>query len=236
MSATSAHRPTVILVHGALVDGSSWCDVIARLQAGGLSVISVQNPLTSLADDVAAVRRAVAIERHEVVLVGHAWGGAVITEAGVDARVAALVYVAGFAPDRGESMNHLQQGFPPPQHAKHLVVDDAGFARLPAASFHHYFAQDLPDEQARMLAAVQVPFRASALDDAVSAAAWRSKPAWYLIADHDRMIAPELQQKMAERMNARIGNVPSSHVPFASKPKETTAFILRAVQHLRLQQ
>jgi pimeloyl-ACP methyl ester carboxylesterase len=233
MTASSVRRPTIILVHGAWADGSCWCDVISRLQAGGLSVISVQNPLTSLDDDVAAVRRALALERHAAVLVGHAWGGAVITEAGMDAQVAALVYIAGFAPDRGESTNDLQLGFERPEHASHLVVDESGFSRLPAASFQHYFAQDLPDEQARMLAAVQVPFRASALDEAVSVAAWRSKPAWYLITDHDRMIAPELQQQMAVRMNARVGNVPSSHVPFSSKPRETTAFILRAVEHLR---
>jgi pimeloyl-ACP methyl ester carboxylesterase len=233
VSRPRVNRPSIILVHGALADGSCWCDVISRLQAGGLSVISVQNPLTSLADDVAAVRRAVASERQAVVLVGHAWGGAVITEAGMDSQVAALVYIAGFAPERGESLNHLQHGSAPP-HAKHLVVDGDGFVRLPSASFQHYFAHDLPDAQAHMLAAVQVPFRASAMDDAVAAAAWRSKPAWYLVTDHDRMIAPRLQLKMAERMSARIGNVPSSHVPFASKPKETTEFILRAVDHPRI--
>lgn len=219
---------TVVLVHGAWADGSSWSEVIARLQAEGLRVVSVQNPLDSLAGDVAAVRRAIELVDGPVVLVGHSWGGTVITEAG-SAPVRALVYIAAFAPDRGQSTNTLQAGRPTPEYVPLLRPDSAGYLHFPADALPHYFAQDLPAEHAGVLAATQGPIRASAFDDAVTHAAWRELPSWYLVAGNDRMIAPSLQRDMAARIGAHVTEVPASHVPFASRPKETTALILAAV-------
>jgi pimeloyl-ACP methyl ester carboxylesterase len=220
---------TVILVHGAWADGSSWSEVIARLQAEGVPVVSVQNPLSSLADDVAAVRRAIELVDGPIVLVGHSWGGTVITQSGVSERVRALVYVAAFAPDRNESTNSLQAHYPPPEYASLLRGDSAGYLHFPSDALPHYFAQDLPSANAMVLAATQGPIQASAFDDKVTEVAWHTIPSWYLVADHDRMIPPRLQREMAQRMRARITEVPASHVPFASRPRETTAVILEAV-------
>lgn len=220
---------TVVLVHGAWADGSSWNEVIALLQAEGIPVVSVQNPLSSLADDVAAVRRAMELVEGPVVLVGHSWGGTVITQAGTSGRVGALVYIAAFAPDRNESTNSLQAHYPPPQYASLLRADSGGYLHFPAAALPHYFAQDLAATNAMVLAATQGPIHASAFDDEVTAAAWHAIPSWYLVTGHDRMILPQLQREMAQRIQARIREVPASHVPFASRPKETTAVILEAV-------
>lgn len=220
---------TVVLVHGAWADGSSWNEVIARLQAEGIPVVSVQNPLSSLADDVAAVQRAIEMVEGPVVLVGHSWGGTVITQSGVSEQVRALVYIAAFAPDRNESTNALQANYPVPEYVSLLRADSAGFLHFPPESLPHYFAQDLPTANAMVLAATQGPIRATAFDDAVTEAAWHDIPSWYLVTDHDRMISPRLQRDMAQRIQARIREVPASHVPFASRPKETTAVILEAV-------
>ena len=220
---------TVVLVHGAWADGSSWNEVIARLQAEGIPVVSVQNPLSSLADDVAAVRRAIELVDGPVVLVGHSWGGTVITQAGASKSVRALVYIAAFAPDRNESTSSLQAPYPAPEYVPLLRADSAGYLHFPADALPHYFAQDLPSANAMVLAATQGPIRASAFDDRVTEAAWHDVPSWYLVTDHDRMIAPRLQREMAQRIGARVTEVPASHVPFASRPRETTAVILEAV-------
>lgn len=231
MAAQPEQAPTVtvVLVHGAWADGSSWNEVIARLQAEGIAVVSVQNPLSSLADDVAAVRRAMELVDGPIVLVGHSWGGTVITQAGASDRVRALVYIAAFAPDRNQSTNALQAPHPPPEYAALLRVDSAGYLHFPQDALPHYFAQDLPAANARVLAATQGPIRASAFDEQVTEAAWRDRPSWYLVTGQDRMIAPPLQREMAQRIQARVSEVPASHVPFASRPKETTAVILEAV-------
>jgi pimeloyl-ACP methyl ester carboxylesterase len=228
--------PVVVLVHGAFADGSSWNEVIARLQAKGLTVVSVQNPLSSLADDVAAVNRAVQAQSRPVVLVGHSWGGTVITQAGATDKVAALVYVAAFAPDVGESTSDVQKNFPPPPYVSLLQADSGGFLRLPAEAMTQYFAQDISAVQSRVLAATQGPIRGSAFADKVTVAAWRSKPSWYLVTEQDRMIYPQLQREMAARINARVSAVRASHVPFISAPKETTAIILDAVEKVRAPQ
>lgn len=220
---------TVVLVHGAWADGSSWAEVIARLQAEGIPVVSVQNPLSSLADDAATVRRAIELVDGPVVLVGHSWGGTVITQAGVSGQVRALVYVAAFAPDRNESTHSLQVRYPAPEYASLLRADSAGYLHFPADALPHYFAQDLPAAQAMVLAATQGPIRASAFDEQVTEAAWHDIPSWFLVADRDRMIAPQLQRDMAQRIGARVREVQASHVPFASRPRETTAVILEAV-------
>jgi pimeloyl-ACP methyl ester carboxylesterase len=229
----SAAAPVVVLVHGAFADGSSWNEVITRLQAKGLTVISVQNPLSSLADDVAAVDRAVQAQSRPVVLVGHSWGGTVITQAGATDKVAALVYVAAFAPDLGESTGDVQKKFPPPPYVSMLQADSGGFLRLTAEAMTQYFAQDISAAQSRVLAATQGPIRGSAFAEKVTVAAWRSKPSWYLVTEQDRMIYPQLQRDMAVRMNARVLAVRASHVPFISMPRETTAIILDAVEKVR---
>jgi pimeloyl-ACP methyl ester carboxylesterase len=222
-------RPTVVLVHGAWADGSSWSEVIARLQAESLRVVSVQNPLTSLADDVAAVSRVLDLESAPVILVGHAWAGTVITQAGGASQVAALVYVAAFAPDAGQSTNDLLLGRPAPRYFALLSKDRCGYLWFPQDALPEWFAQDLPAENARLLASVQTPIHASVFDDRVSEAAWRAKPTWYLVSDEDRIIDPVLQHEMAARIRANTATVPASHVPFASKPRETTELILEAV-------
>jgi pimeloyl-ACP methyl ester carboxylesterase len=229
----NATAPVVVLVHGAFADGSSWNEVIARLQAKGLTVISVQNPLSSLADDVAAVDRAVQAQSRPVVLVGHSWGGTVITQAGATEKVAALVYIAAFAPDVDESTSDVQKNFPPPPYVSLLQADSGGFLRLPAAAMTQYFAQDISAAQSRVLATTQGPIRGSAFADKVTVAAWRSKPSWYLVTEQDRMIYPQLQREMAARIKAQVSAVRASHVPFISMPKETTAIILDAVEKVR---
>jgi len=224
--------PTVVLVHGAWADGSTWREVIVRLQARGLHVVAVQNQLNSLADDAAAVARALEPITAPVVLVGHSWGGTVITQAGVSNKVVALVYVAAFAPDVGESTNDLQANAPPPGYVPLLQLDSAGYLWFPQAQMPQWFAQDLPAPGAALIAAAQNPIRATAFGDKVDEAAWRSKPSWYLLTTRDRMIAPELQRQMSARMQAAVRTVDSSHVPFASQPRETTAVILEAVEHV----
>jgi len=221
--------PTVVLVHGAWADGSSWSEVVARLQARGLRVVSVQNPLSSLADDVAAVQRAIAMQRGPVVLVGHSWGGTVITQAGSEAAVDALVYVAAFAPALGESTNDAQKGFPLAGYVPLLQADPDGYLWFPQDVLPVWFAQDLPDTAGKVLAATQNPIRAAAFDDKVSQVAWQTKASWYLVTDEDRMIHPALQRRMAERIGARVSSVRASHVPFLSHAQETAAIILRAV-------
>lgn len=228
-STQSKVLPTLVLVHGAWADGSSWSEVIARVQGAGIRVVSVQNPLSSLGDDVAAVQRAMELVEGPVVLAGHSWGGTVITQAGAVEQVLALVFVAAFAPDLGESTNHLQAAYPPPEYLPALRMDSGGFLHFSPADLPQYFAQDLPSENADVLAATQGPIRASAFNEAVSQAAWRSKPSWYLLAEQDRMIPPALQREMAARIGARLQTVASSHVPFATRPKETAAILVEAV-------
>jgi pimeloyl-ACP methyl ester carboxylesterase len=170
------------------------------------------------------------------VLVGHSWGGTVITQAGATEKVAALVYIAAFAPDVGESTSDVQKNFPPPPYVSLLQADSGGFLRLPAEAMTQYFAQDISAAQSRVLAATQGPIRGSAFADKVTVAAWRSKPSWYLVTEQDRMIYPQLQREMATRINARVSVVRASHVPFISMPRDTTTIILDAVEKVRAPQ
>ena len=217
----------VVLVHGAYADGSSWSDVIGRLQAAGLRATAVQNPLTSLADDVDATRRILALQDGPTVLVGHSWAGTVISEAGVDPKVAALVYVAARAPDAGEDYAALAAKFPKPPASAGLVTSD-GFAQLNEEAFINYFAGDLDPSKARALYAVQGRISTTLFGSKTTAAAWRSKPSWYAVSKNDKTTAPELQRFLAERMKAKTIELESSHVSLISHPKEIAELILAA--------
>ena len=226
-------NPTVVIVHGAWVDGTSWREVIALLHLKGLSVIAVQNPLTALGDDVDAVARVLKRQPGPVVLVGHGYGGTVITQAGDHANAAALVYIAACAPDVGESTTDVAQCGPSPPLVSRIEIDVGGFLYLPAAAVQEFLAHDLPEAEAKVLAAAQPPIRAGALLDRVTVAAWRSKPSWYAVTDEDRIISPALQREIAARIGARVLSIRAGHLPFLSKPKATAEVILAAVDSVR---
>ncbi len=226
-------KPSVVIVHGAFADGSDWSKVIPLLQAKGIKVTAVQNPLTSLADDVAATRRAIAVQPGKVVLVGHSWGGTVITEAGQHDKVGSLVYVAAFAPDAGKSTMQTGEGYPAAPGSKRFVADAEGFLRLPEAALREDFAQDVPARQVAVMAATQGPIQARAFGDKVTDAAWASKPSWFIVASRDRMIDPGLLRAMAKKINAKTTELPSSHVPQQSHPRDVAKVILEAVAATR---
>jgi pimeloyl-ACP methyl ester carboxylesterase len=225
--------PTVVIAHGAWIDATGWREVIALLQMKGVNVVAVQNPLSSLADDVDAVSRAINQLSGPVVLVGHGYAGTVITQAGNHSRVAALVYVAAFAPDSGESTMDAQIEYPPQASIAGLAVDSGGFLYLAHESVPLLLAQDLPAADSRVLAAAQQPIRASALFDRVAVAAWRRKRCWYAVTSEDRMISPALQRQLAARINASVSLLKAGHSPFLSKPKETANVIRAAVEFVR---
>jgi len=225
--------PTVVIVHGAWVDGTSWREVIALLHVKGLSVIAVQNPLSALGDDVDAVARVIKRQPGPVVLVGHGYGGTVITQAGDHSNVAALVYIAACAPDIGESTTDVEEYGPSSPVISRCGVDAGGFLYLPLDVVQEFLAHDLSAAEVRVLAAAQPPIRASALLDRVTRAAWRTKPSWYAVTDEDRIISPALQRRIATRTDARVLSLRAGHLPFLSKPKETAEVILAAVDVVR---
>lgn len=229
--AAGADRPivarNVVFVHGLFADGSSWSEVIARLQAKGLNATSVQNPLTTLPEAVASAQRVLARQDGPTVLVGHSFGGMIVTEAGVHPNVSALVYVAARAPDANEDFAALAKTYPTPPAAAGIVFDgDEG--RLGEEAFLRDFAGDLPKARARVLHAVQQPFNRPLLAGRVSQAAWRSKPSFYAVSTEDRTINPDLQRFMARRMGAKTIEVPASHVSLISRPDEIAGLILEA--------
>ncbi|RKP45205.1 alpha/beta fold hydrolase [Trinickia fusca] len=234
--AEGTNPPSVVIVHGAFADGSDWAKVIPLLQAKGVKVQAVQNGLNSLADDVAATRRAIDNQPGKVVLVGHSWGGTVITEAGANDKVSALVYVAAFAPDAGQSTAEAGKGFPPSPGIAKLVADVDGYLSLPEAALASDFAPDVPAAQARVMAATQGPIKASAFGEKTTVAAWQSKPSWYIVSEQDRMIQPDLERAMAKKIGARVTSLPTSHVPQESRPSEVAKVILDAVHTVEAQQ
>jgi pimeloyl-ACP methyl ester carboxylesterase len=227
MSATGANneRPTVILVHGAFVDGSGWAGVHRILRNDGYQVIVVQNPTTSLADDVAATRRAIASVSGKVILVGHSYGGVVITEAGSDPKVSALVYIAAFAPDQGESVSTLNANAPPGAPALPILPPVDGFLMLDKTKFPAVFAADVAPDTARLMADSQVPWGIAALEGKVSSPAWKNKPSWYLIPQDDKVIPPAAQRAMAGRARATIREIPGSHAVYVANPEAIAAML-----------
>src|SRR6201987_4892894 len=230
--AASAAQPApaaknVVLVHGLFADGSSWSEVIARLQAAGLNATSVQNPLTTLPEAVASAERVLARQDGPTVLVGHSFSGMIVTEAGVHPNVSALVYVAARAPDAGEDYTALAKTYPTPPATAGIVFDgDEG--RLSEKSFLRDFAGDLPEAKAKVLYAVQEPFQKALLAGKTTHAAWRSKPSYYAVSTDDRTINPDLERFMAKRMGAKTIEVKASHVLLISQPDTIAKLILEA--------
>lgn len=219
----------VVLVHGAYADGSCWSEVIARLQAAGLNATAVQHPLTTLDAGVEATRRAIALQNGPTVLVGHSFAGMIITEAGVDPKVASLVYVAARAPDAGEDYTALAKTYPTPPASAGLVWSN-GYAKLNEEAFLRDFAGDIPAAKARVLYAVQGPISDTLFSGKTTQAAWRTKPSWYAVSTEDRTINPELERFMAKRMGAKTIELKASHLSLISHPDEVTALILDAAR------
>ena len=227
---TTPDLPTIVLVHGAFADASGWAAVIRLLQQRGYPVVAVQNPLTSYADDVATTRRLIEAQPGPVVVVGHSYGGAVITAAAADnANVRALVYVAAFAPDAGESIGTYLPQYPTPLGGA-LRPDAAGALSIDPAAFHDVFAADAPRSETDVMAVTQKPIAGAAFAAPVDVAAWRTIPSWYVVAQHDRAIHPDLERFYARRMRATTTELSSSHVPYLSHPAETVAVIEQAAQ------
>jgi pimeloyl-ACP methyl ester carboxylesterase len=217
----------VVLVHGLFADGSSWSEVIPRLQAAGLNVTAVQNPLTTLPDAVAAALSVLARQDGPTVLAGHSFSGMIVTDAGVHPNVSALVYVAARAPDAGEDYTALAKTFPTPP-ASAGVIFDGDEGRLSEEAFLRDFAGDLPEAKAKALYAVQWPFQKTLLTGKTTHAAWRSKPSWYAVSTEDRTINPDLERFMAKRMGAKTIEVKASHVSLISQPDTIANLILQA--------
>jgi pimeloyl-ACP methyl ester carboxylesterase len=223
---------TIVLVHGGFVDGSGWEGVYNILKKDGYNVAIVQNPTTSLADDVAFTKRVIAAQPGKSLLVGHSYGGVVITEAGTDPKVAGLVYVAAFAPDKGESVSSLIKNPPPGAPVPPILPPQDGFLMLDQSKFVASFAADVSEPKASFMAASQVPWGVNALAGEVTVPAWKSKPSWYLVASDDKMIPPPAQRQMSQRAGATVSEVPGSHAIYVSQPQAVASLIEKAAASL----
>jgi pimeloyl-ACP methyl ester carboxylesterase len=229
--ATLATLPNIVLVHGAWADGSSWSAVVERLQADGYTVTAPQFPLTSLADNVARLRQVLARQHGPTLVVGHSYGGQIITALGADApNVIGLVYIAGFGLDQGESIGALLKQGPPTPAIAHLDVDQQGFAWIPEDDFVGHFAADVDPVKARVMFAVQQPLSWSALDDVMGVPAWKALPTWFMVAEGDQTIPPDAERLFAKRMGATTVEVSSNHVAMVSHPEEVLQLIKKAIQ------
>lgn len=234
MAETSSLKTTnVVLVHGGFVDGSGWEGVYQILRKDGYPVSIVQNPTTSLADDVAVTKRIVAAQSGPVILVGHSYGGAVITEAGNDPKVARLVYIAAFAPDKGESVSTLIKEPPPGAPVPPILPPQDGYLFLDKAKFPDSFAADVEAEKATFMADSQVPWGVDALGGTISEPAWKAKPSWYLVATDDKMIPPDAQRFMAQRGGSTVVEVSGSHAIYVSQPDAVAAIIKMAASGMK---
>jgi pimeloyl-ACP methyl ester carboxylesterase len=223
---------SIVLVHGGFVDGSGWEDVHRILTKDGYAVSIVQNPTKSLADDVAFTKRAIDAQGKPVILVGHSYGGVVVTEAGNHPSVKGLVYVAAFAPDRGESVSSLIKDPPPGAPVPPILPPQDGFLSLDKTKFAASFAADVGAKKAQFMADSQVPWGVDALTGAVSEPSWRTKPSWYLVAKDDKMIPPAAQRAMSQRAGSTVVEVPGSHAVYVSRPKDVAALIERAAREV----
>jgi pimeloyl-ACP methyl ester carboxylesterase len=227
------HRPTIVLVHGAFANSSSWSKVIPLLIAKGFSVAAANCPLSSLADDVAAVDRVIGMQDGPVLLVGHSWGGAIITEAGNAAQVIGLVYIAAAAPDSGESFNEWWKGSPSAPGAPEIKpYGPGGYVALSAEGFRDHFGQDLPDDEIALLHATQGPFAQGSNDETIGTAAWRAKPTWFVMGENDHMLLFDLEKATAEKLGAKTLVLRSSHFPMLSQPYAVADFIQEAANQL----
>jgi pimeloyl-ACP methyl ester carboxylesterase len=226
----NSNTTNVVLVHGGFVDGSGWRAIYDLLKANGYDVSVVQNPTITLEGDAAATRQVIDRQDGPVVLVGHSYGGAVITEAGTDPKVAALVYIAGFAPDKGESVNTLIANPPPGAPVPPILPPQDGFLFLDREKFAGSFAGDVPPSEAAFMADSQVPWGVGALDGSITDPAWRIKPSWYLVTTDDRMIPPPAQRAMSERAGSTVTEVAGSHAIYVSQPAAVVDIIKEAAQ------
>lgn len=224
----------IVLVHGGFVDGSGWEYVYRMLKRDGYDVSVVQNPTLSLADDVAATKRILAMQNRPVVLVGHSYGGVVITEAGNDPAVAGLVYIAAFAPDKGESVAALIKDPPPGASVPPILPPQDGYLLLDRDKFAASFAADVDEEKAEFMADSQVPWGVEALNGAITQPAWKTKPSWYLVTTDDKMIPPPAQRSMSQRAGATTIEVKGSHAVYVSKPDPVAALIEQAAKSVAL--
>jgi pimeloyl-ACP methyl ester carboxylesterase len=219
-------KVSVVLVHGAFADASSWRRVIPILEKDGFTVTAVQNPLKSLADDVATTKRVIDSQKENVILVGHSYGGAVITDAAAgNSKVKGLVYVAAFAPDAGEALGGLIERFSPSPLATALVPDSAGFLYIDRSKFQEVFANDLTKDEAALLAATQKPIAGAIFGEGLKAAAWKTIPSWYVVSTQDNAINPDLERFMAKRIGAETKEIKASHVSFISNPAEVAKVV-----------
>jgi pimeloyl-ACP methyl ester carboxylesterase len=225
-------KPAVVLVHGAFVDGSGWEGVYTILKQNGYHASIVQNPTVTLADDVAAARRVIDAQEGTVILVGHSYGGVVITEAGNHPKVAGLVYVAAFAPDAGESVSSLIADPPPDAPVPPILPPQDGFLTLDRAKFHEAFAADVDADKAAFMAESQVPWGVVALSSPISEPAWKSKPSWFLIPTEDRTIPPPAQRLMSARAGSTVIEIPASHAVYISQPDAVAALIEMAAKEI----
>lgn len=220
----------IVLVHGAFADGSSWSKVIPLLQKKGYNVVAVQNPLTSLQDDVAATKRAIALMDGPVLLVGHSWAGVVITEAGNDPKVSGLLYVCAFAPNDGQSLQDMAMTFPPAPGNEEVQVHPSGFLSLSYKGITEDFAQDVSLAERKVIFATQGEWAAQCTTAKISTAAWKTKPSWCIVGTQDKMINPELERAEARMLKATTIELNSSHIPMVSQPKKVADFIMQAAQ------
>lgn len=222
----------IVLVHGAFADGSSWAKIIPLLQAKGYNVSAVQNPLTSFEDDVAAAKRAIALMDGPVLLVGHSYGGMVVTEAGNDPKVTGLVYVCALVPNDGQSATDVVGPYPPSPGNLEFQQDAAGFLSLSSKGIHSHFAQDLSTAEKKVIYATQTPWSVKATVTKISRAAWKDKPSWFVIGLDDQMVPLPLQRAEAKMINATTLELKASHVPMLSQPNKVAAFIISAAEKL----
>lgn len=226
--------PNIVLVHGAWADGSSWSKVIERLQKAGYNVIAPQFPLTTLADNVARLRQVLAVQTGPTIVVGHSYGGQIITALGTDApNVVGLVYIAAFGLDQGESINALLSQGPPTPALEHARIDTQGFAWLQQSDFVKYFAPDVDRDQANVMYAVQQPLSVTALGDVMGVPVWKTLPSWYMVAKNDQVIPPDAERLFAKRMGATTVEIQSSHVAMVSHPEAVTDLIVKAARTVK---